>query len=152
MPGQITVEQIAYDSEEFQQAASLRYELFFAEHNLPWSVVFDERQRNYCHGAIVLQNCVVAYGQLLPQSNGIYRICQMVVTPQYQRQNLGSKILLFLIELAKKQGAIGLVLDARLSAVGFYRKHGFQTCGEQFPSSTTGILHIVMNRELRIQQ
>lgn len=144
----IIVELIKYNSQEFQQAGQLRYELFFAEHGLSWDVVQDERQANYFHGAILKQNLLVAYGQLVPQDNRIYQICQMVVKPGYQGQNYGSRIIYFLIEKARQEKAIALTLNARLSAVGFYQKFGFQTQGEQFPSSTTGIPHITMKQTI----
>jgi predicted GNAT family N-acyltransferase len=144
----IIVELIEYNSQEFQQACQLRYELFFAEHGLAWNVVQNKRQANYFHGAILRQNSVVAYGQLVPQDNRVYQICQMVVKPGYQGQNYGSRILSFLIEKAQQEGAIALTLNARTTTIGFYQKFGFQTYGKQFPSSTTGIPHIAMNRKL----
>jgi len=144
----INVELIKYNSQEFQQACQLRYELFFAEHGLAWDVVQDERQANYFHAAISKQNLVVAYGQLVPQDNRIYQICQMVVKPGYQGQNYGRGILLFLIEQAKQEEAIALTLNARITAVSFYQKFGFKTQGQQFPSATTRIPHITMNRKL----
>ena len=142
------IELINYNSEEFQQACQLRYELFYAEHSLPWHIVQDESQAEYFHAAILIKNSVVAYGQLVPQNNSVYKISQMVVKPSYQGQNFGSRILLFLIEQAKKEGAIALTLNARTTAVGFYQKFGFQTHGKQFPSATTGVPHITMNRNL----
>jgi predicted GNAT family N-acyltransferase len=144
----IIVELISYNSQEYQQACQLRYELFFAEHGLPWNAVQDERQANYFHAAILKQNSVVAYGQLVPQDNRMYQIRQMVVKPDNQGQNFGSRILLFLMEQAQQEGAIALTLNARTTAIGFYQKFGFQTHGKRFPSSTTGILHITMNRKL----
>jgi predicted GNAT family N-acyltransferase len=146
------IELIEYNSAEFQQACQLRYELFFAEHGLPGNIVQDDRQADYFHAAIVISGSVVAYGQLVPQDNSMfpnmYQICQMVVKPSYQGQNFGSRILLFLIEQAKKEGAIALTLHARTTAVGFYQKFGFQTYGTEFPSTTTGIPHITMKKKL----
>lgn len=147
-PKESSIKTIKYNSQEFQQACQLRYELFFAEHDLPKDIVQDQCQKDYFHAAIAIQDVVVAYGQLVPQDNGIYQIRQMVVKPSYQGQNFGSKILLCLIDQAKQEGAIALTLSARLSAVGFYQKFGFQTQGEQFPSSTTGIPHITMNQTI----
>jgi len=145
----IKVESIAYNSPEFQQAARLRYDLFFAEHNLPWSVTQDSNQGKYLHAAILHENTVLAYGQLVPKKKGIYQICQMVVKPEYQDRNLGKQILSFLIEQAKKDRAFSLTLNARLTAVGFYQKLGFQTYGNSFPSNTTGVMHIAMSKNLR---
>ena len=144
---QHSVELIEYNSPEYHQACQLRYRLFFAEHNLPKNVVLDDRHANYYHASII-QDCVVAYGQLVPHPNRIYQICQMVVEPSYQNQSLGKKILSTLIHIAKDRGAVSITLDARLTAVGFYQKLGFQTCGTEFPSTTTGVPHIKMYRKL----
>ena len=145
---QLAAKSIDYNSPEFQQAGDLRYKLFFAKHNLPKSIVTDPKQVDYFHAAIAIDNQVVAYGQLVPHQNKVYQICQMVVAPEYQKQGLGRKILLFSIDVAKQKGAIALTLNARLTASGFYQKLGFQTQGTPFPSSTTGIMHITMNRTL----
>jgi len=145
---QISVELIRYNSREYQQACQLRYQLFFAEQSLPWSVVEDPRQAEYFHAGISIKDCVVAYGQLVPNLNRIYQICQMVVQPAYQGQNLGRQILLALFKIAKQEKAIALTLNSRLTAVGFYQKLGFQTTGEPFPSDTTAVPHITMKRKL----
>jgi predicted GNAT family N-acyltransferase len=142
------VELIKYKSQEFQQACQLRYELFFAEHGLPENIVQDKSQADYFHAAVLIAGFVVAYGQLVPQDNSVYQISQMVVKPNYQGQNFGSKILLYLIDRAREEKAIALTLNARITAVGFYQKFGFQTNGRQFYSATTGIPHITMNKKL----
>lgn len=139
---------IDYSSPEFQQAARLRYDLFFAEHNLPWSITQQSSQAKYLHAAILRQDTVLAYGQLVPNSDRIYQVCQMVVRPENRSQNLGRTILSFLINLAKKEDATALTLNARLTAVGFYQKLGFRSQGEPFPSNTTGVAHIRMNKKL----
>lgn len=139
---------IAYQGQEYQQACQLRYELFFAEHNLPWSVLQDEAQAEYVHVAILCGEVVLAYGQLAPRADGVYQVCQMVVKPDFQGQQLGRSILLKLIEIALQEQAIALTLNARLTAVGFYQKLGFTTCETTFPSQITGVPHIKMNREL----
>ena len=145
---EMPVKLIEYNSAEFYQAAQLRYQLFFAPLNLPWDLVQDERQDSYFHAAIAMEDTIVAYGQLVPHPNRIYQICQMVVQSDYQRQNLGRKILMFLIDLAKQEQAIALTLNARLTAVDFYQKLGFHTDGVPFPSSITGVPHITMNQTL----
>ena len=144
---QHSVKLIEYNSLEYHQACQLRYRLFFAEHNLPKNVVLDESHANYYHAAII-QDRVIAYGQLVPHPNRIYQICQMVVEPNYQNQSLGKNILSTLIQIAKDRGAVCVTLNARLTAVGFYQKLGFQTYGTEFPSSTTAIPHIKMYKKL----
>ena len=144
----IEVGLIEPDSRKYHLACQLRYKLFFAEHDLPWEVVDERSDANVSHAAILIKDRLVAYGQVVRGSDRIYRICQMVVEPDYQKQNLGRKILSTLIEIAQREGAIALTLHARLTAVGFYQKLGFKTFGEPFPSTTTGVLHIGMNQQL----
>jgi len=126
---QLSVKLIEYGSSEYLQACQLRYELFFAKHNLPWSKVYGDRRPRSFYGAIILQNKVVAYGELVPQDKITYRICQMVVHPDYQKQNLGRTLLLELIQLAKTKRASYLILNSRLTAIAFYQKLGFQCFG-----------------------
>ena len=145
---QHSVELIKYNSSEYYQACHLRYKLFFAEHNLPWNIVLNQSHSSYFHAAVVIQDRVVAYGQLVPHRDRIYQICQMVVQPSYQKQNLGKKILSTLIQIAKERGAIAITLNARLIAIGFYQKLGFQAYGTEFPSTTTGVPHVKMYKEL----
>lgn len=144
----IEVELIKPNSEKYHLACQLRYKLFFAKHDLPWEVVDDRSEADVSHAAISIENRLVAYAQLVRHSDRIYQICQMVVEPDYQKQNLGRKILSTLIEIARQEGAIALTLNARLTAVGFYQKLGFNSYGESFPSATTGVLHIAMNKKL----
>ena len=143
----ISVKLIEYQRQEYRQACKLRYRLFFQEHNLPWDVVLNNNDADFL-AAIVIEENVVAYGQLRDRHNGIYQIEQMVVEPKYQRQYLGKRIILTLIDLAKHKGAIEIVLNSRLCAIGFYQRVGFQTCGVEFPSPTTGVIHIPMNKKL----
>lgn len=144
----IEVELIEPDSRKYHLACQLRYKLFFAEHDLPWEVVDDRPHGDVSHAAISIEDRLVAYGQLVRHSDRIYQICQMVVEPDYQKQNLGRKILSTFIEIARQEGAIALTLNARLTAIGFYQKLGFKTYGKSFPSATTGVPHITMNRKL----
>ena len=72
----------------------------------------------------------------------------MVVEPKYQRQNLGKQMILAIISLARQKSAALLTLNSRIPAVSFYEKLGFITCGAEFPSPTTGVIHISMMRKL----
>lgn len=122
--------------------------MFFAEHDLPWSITQERNQANYLHAAILRDRQVIAYGQLVPQSDRIYQICQMVVKSEDRGLGLGRKILSFLIVEAKKAQAVSLTLNARLTAVGFYQKLGFEIYGAPFPSTTTQVMHIAMHQSL----
>ena len=142
------VKLIEYDSQEYQQACQLRYRLFYAEHNLAWDKVFNDSDLNCFHLAIVELGKVLAYAQLFPQKNLHYQIKQIVVEPKHRKQNLGIQILQATLDLAKERGATSLSLNSRVRAIGFYQKLGFQTYGVEFPSPTTGVIHIAMKLKL----
>ena len=68
----------------------------------------------------------------------------MIVSPRYQGQGYGVKLLLGLMQTAKNRGAKTIELNARTSAIGFYVKQGFQQVGQVYNSRSTGVPHIKM--------
>ena len=137
-------------SPEYHQAARLRYRLFYQEHGIPFESIFNPQEEQDLH--LVIKNNpddrVLAYGRLGQNSIDEFQIHQMVVEPEYQGQGLGRIILQTLIEAAINQGANRLVLNARIPKVKFYQKSGFETIGKVFASSSTGVPHIKMQKEI----
>src|SRR6185369_6052410 len=72
--------------------------------------------------------CVVAV-RLSPTDA---RIRQMAVSPVLQRRGLGKRILSDLETELRSRGFTNLVLHARASAVGFYKKLGYAVDGDEF--------------------
>ncbi len=62
---------IEYDSPEYQQAAQLRYRLFYQAHNIPFAAIFDPQEPQDLHLAITdkTTRCVLAYGRLGQTAN-----------------------------------------------------------------------------------
>lgn len=141
---------IEYGSDEYYQAAQLRYRLFYQEHNIPFESIFEPQEKQDLHVAIIADpgNSVIAYGRLGQNSLQEFQIYQMVVMPEFQGQGLGMNILQTLAEVAVERGASLLTLNARTTKVQFYQKAGFETVGEVFLSSTTGVPHIKMQKKL----
>jgi predicted GNAT family N-acyltransferase len=141
---------IEYGSPEYQQAAHLRYRLFYQAHSIPFAAIFDLREQQDLHLAITEHSTqrVLAYGRLGQTSSNQFQIYQMVVEPECQGQGLGKTILQALTEAAIQRGASLLTLNARVAQMQFYQKLGFQPVGEMFPSSMTGIPHIKMQKRI----
>ena len=140
---------ITTEQAEYFQACQLRHQVFFAAHDLPFTILFDDQEAISFHVVITNSyNKVIAYGRLTATPNNNARISQMVVKPDYQRQGLGQQILLTLINLAKKRGANLIILEARTSAVRFYQKLGFETVSSEYPSKKTGVIHVNMKLTL----
>ena len=141
---------VKYGSPEYDQAAQLRYSLFYQEHCIPFESIFDPQEKQDLHLVITAnpENHVLAYGRLSQKSFDEFQIYQMVVEPEYQGQGLGMLILQALTEVATHQGAGLLSLNARVTKVQFYQRSGFEPIGEVFASSSTGVEHIKMQKEI----
>jgi predicted GNAT family N-acyltransferase len=142
---------IEYGSEEYYQAAILRYHLFYRQHNISLESIFNPQEKQDLHLAIITNsgNRVMAYGRLGQNSTDEFQIYQMVVVPECQGKKLGTRILQALTEIAISRGAGHLILNARITKVGFYQKFGFESVGKIFPSLMTGVPHIKMQKGLR---
>jgi predicted GNAT family N-acyltransferase len=145
------VKLIEYGSDEYNQAAQLRYRLFYQEHQIPFASIFSPQEAQDWHMVITTppEERVLAYGRLSQNSASEFQIYQMVVAPEYQGQGLGRRILQGLTELAIEQGAKCLVLNARVTQMHFYQKSGFETIGNIFASLMTGVPHIKMQKQLK---
>lgn len=146
----VSVKFIRYGSDEYYQAAQLRYRLFYQNHDIPFESIVDEQEQRDLHVAIInsQEHRVLAYSRLAQNSPNEFQIYQMVVEPQSQGQGLGAYILSKLTEAAARQGATLVVLNARVMQAGFYQKFGFEPVGEVFASSMTGVPHIKMQKKL----
>ncbi|GHB07637.1 acetyltransferase [Salinicola rhizosphaerae] len=130
----------------WKQARELRYQLFFADHGLPESVMDDEREASAWHLAAVRDGDLLGYGRLNQLPDGSWLISQMVVAPACQGQGVGRLILRELIDATVRAGGGVIRLNARCHATAFYRNEGFLPVGEPFVSAITGVEHVEMAR------
>ncbi|MDB2447062.1 GNAT family N-acetyltransferase [bacterium] len=72
-----------------------------------------------------------------------YRLRGMAVDKHLQGQGIGSKLIKESISLIKKENASTLWCNARTSALGFYRKLGFETTGDEFEIEGIGPHYIM---------
>ena len=128
----------------YRRALDLRYELFFKVHDLPFDILIDEIENESEHVVAFNESHLLAYGRLHKQEEGKFQISQMVVSPNNQGQGVGSKILVNIMQRAKDQGANVIILNARTTAIWFYKRHGFKSSGSIYSSETTGVAHVKM--------
>ncbi len=141
---------IEYGSNEYHQAAQLRYRLFYQDHNISLEAIANSQEEQDLHLVITTTqgNQVLAYGRLAQKSFNEFQIYQMVVEPGYQKQGLGKRILQTLIKTASARGGQLLSLNARVTKIKFYQKFGFEPVGGVFASSMTGVPHIRMQKAI----
>ena len=95
-------------------------------------------------GAALLVGCATVFPDPWPgppAEPAAWRLRGMAVDPEWQGRGVGAEVLVEAISAARQAGAPLLWANARTSALGFYRTHGFQTVGEEFITPDTGLPH-----------
>ena len=133
---------------EFQQAIAelrgMRDEVFVGEQNVPVELEHDALDPLSTHViARLLDGTTVGTGRLTPDGH----IGRMAVRAAWRGRGVGDALLLALVEQARLLGWTDVHLNAQVSALGFYQRHGFQPEGERFMEA--GIEHQAMRRTLK---
>lgn len=92
----------------------------------------DEQAR---HFGICVEGVVVSCLSLFEMSDGIYQLRKFATHAGFRNQGLGSALLAHAIVHVQAAGGRGMVLNARLSALPFYRRHGFVRHGRAWRKS-----------------
>ncbi|MHB1146811.1 MAG: GNAT family N-acetyltransferase [Lutibacter sp.] len=77
-----------------------------------------------------------------------YQLRGMATLTEYQGFGAGKLMLEMAVQILKEKNSNVLWCNARIAAVEFYKKQGFQTIGEKFEISPVGE-HYVMFKELK---
>jgi predicted GNAT family N-acyltransferase len=128
-------------SEHERAIRSVRHTVFVVEQRVPEELDFDGVDPTCCHALAFSGNKVVGTGRV--QTDG--HIGRVAVLKAWRGQGIGSALVEFLADAAKRKGLSRLYLNAQVSAVEFYEKLGFQRTGNLFMEA--GIEHIAMVRE-----
>lgn len=125
-----------------KMAHTVRKEVFQDEQGISQSLDFDGKD-NDCIQILALDNEVpVGTVRLRNLSKDIAKVERLAVISAYRKMGVGNKIMLEVLNVAKKQNIKHLVLDAQVSAKIFYEKLGFIAEGDVFQE--VGIPHIKM--------
>ena len=132
---------------EFQKALAelraVRDEVFVSEQNVPVDLEHDALDPISTHViARLLDGTPIGTGRLTTEQH----IGRMAVLAPWRSRGVGDALLLALVEQARLRGWRDVHLNAQVSALGFYERHGFQPEGERFMEA--GIEHQAMRRTL----
>ena len=121
----------------------VRVTVFVQEQGVPPEIELDEADPTCRHAMAVLPDgSVVGTGRLLPDGH----VGRMAVLPGWRGKGVGARLLAALVAEAERLGMDELVLNAQLTAEGFYACFGFQPASEVFMEA--GIAHREMRRKL----
>ena len=135
-------------AEEFEQYYELRWKILRA----PWNQVRgserDADDETSTHLMVMDdKNKLIGVGRLHFNSIREAQIRFMAIEVHEQRKGVGTYLLQALEARAEKHGASHITLDARETALGFYRKQGYSPQG---PGHTlfNSIAHVTMTKAL----
>lgn len=111
-------------------------------------LINDKFEKDGIHLVCLSENqSVIGTGRInIIESVGV--ISQMAIKRENQKTGIGRKILSELILKCDSLGIKTIELSARESALDFYRKSGFKSFGNKYPSTKTGIIHQKMAMNL----
>ena len=133
--------------DEFQNYYDLRWKILRAPWNQPRGSEQDELEQSSRHLMVVdSKQAVIAVGRLHFNSIREAQIHYMAVDTDQQRNGAGTLLLNALEQQAIKLGAARIVVDARESALRFYRKQGYEPEGPGYVLFNA-IAHLRMRKD-----
>ena len=122
----------------------IRYDVFVAEQRVPEVLEWDDADATSMH-ALASDDAGAPIGcaRLLPDGH----IGRVAVVRDWRERGVGSALMLELIDAARSRGDAEVIVNAQVTAMPFYARHGFVATGDVFEEA--GIDHRVMTRALR---
>lgn len=133
------------DRAQMDQAYAIRRRVFIEEQHVPEEIELDEDDAHALHALALDRGLAVGCGRMLRRSDHV-KIGRMAVLRERRGEGVGRAVLEFLMEAARQRGYRKAMLDAQLTAEGFYLRNGYVPQGEPFEEA--GIMHRLMEREL----
>jgi phosphoribosylformimino-5-aminoimidazole carboxamide ribotide isomerase len=107
----------------------LRQKVLYPAQKL-YEMQMDEDQDGIHFGAFI-NNELVAVVSLF-NKNGDFQFRKFAVEPYYQSKGIGKTLMAYITDFAQAEGGKKIWCNARLSAIGFYLKNGFEQTGHFF--------------------
>lgn len=134
-----------FESKEYDEAVALRYEVL----RKPLGMVYTPEQlaeeATETHVIAVADAKVVGVLLLKRISDKKLKMRQFAVDDAFQGQGIGSALVAFAEDFAIEKGFSIITLNARMTAVPFYERLGYDVVGDEFVE--VGIPHLRMVKE-----
>jgi len=114
---------------------SVRTRVFVEEQNVPLNLEWDGLDAECIHMLAFAGDEPVGTGRLTPDGH----VGRMAVLADWRGRGVGAQLLRSLMEAGKARGDRSCVLNAQVTAIGFYERFGFRAEGETFLDA--GIVH-----------
>ena len=131
-PNKLEIREIKYNTEEYSRELELRDAVLRMP--LGMSIYHDnlESDKTDFHLGAFVNNRLVGVLILTTLSTEDVKMRQVAVDEQWRAKKVGSDMVRYAETLAKNNGHRQMVLNARKSAVVFYKKLGYEIISEEF--------------------
>jgi predicted GNAT family N-acyltransferase len=150
---EIVIKPVENEGELFQ-ALAIREVVFIEEQSVPESLERDAEDATAYHVLALRKGHAIGTGRLvaLPhppegETGAWGRVGRMAVLHNERKAGVGRKLLDALEAEAARRKMVGILLHAQLSAMEFYKKHGYEPHGAVFEEA--GMPHLEMKKRLR---
>lgn len=92
--------------------------------------------------------CVTVFPNAYDGTADAWQLRGMAVAPAYQGQGIGRLVLDAAVDAVMATGAPLIWANGRVSALGFYQRHGWRAVGEEFTYGPAKLPHYVILRDL----
>ena len=140
------IKEIKYRSAEYEQSLILRDKILRKPLGMSLTKEFCLQDNEDFILGMFEKNRIKAVLHLKPLPNSVFKMRQVAVDESLQGKGLGSRLVLFSEEFARKKSCKKIVLHARETAVSFYKKLNYKIDDKQF--FEIGIPHFKAEKEL----
>jgi len=133
---------------EFEDYYRLRWDILRAPYKQPKGSEKDDLEDKAIHLIALDNKKIIGVGRGHFNNNEEAQVRYMAIDNKYQGKGIGGMILDELEKRLKEKGARYVVLNARETALNFYKKHGYEVMGEA-PTLYGKIKHSKMRKDLR---
>lgn len=137
---------IDHGSIEYQQMINLRYDVLRKPLGLSFTPEELEQEKEEILIGAFEEEKMLGCCMLILQEEKACRLRQMAVLNNLQGKGVGRALMLFAETIARDRGFRRITMHARSTAIGFYERLGYKTCGDQFSEVT--IPHYEMEKSL----
>ncbi|HTS43874.1 MAG TPA: GNAT family N-acetyltransferase [Puia sp.] len=137
---------IDHGTPEYQQMVRLRNDMLRKPLGLHFDAEELEREKEDVLMGAFEDDRILGCCLLTKVDNKTVRLRQMAVPNNLQGKGIGRALMIFAENIARDMGYRKLIMHARKTAIGFYKKLGYSTQGKEFVEVT--IPHFVMEKIL----
>ncbi len=140
------IKQIDHGTKEYKQMIDLRHELLRKPLNLTFEKdELDKEENDILIGAFEEEK-MLGCCLLTRMDKECVRLRQMAVQNNLQGKGIGAAMLNFAENVARDMGYKNVMMHARLTAIGFYKKLGYNITSSEF--FELSIPHFIMEKRL----